>query len=51
MNYETITNMDGETVIVKTDKEGIVSMFFADENNSDYQAYLFHLENEGIQNG
>ena len=44
MKYETIENMDGIVVILRTDDEGIVSMFTADEANSDYQAYLKHLE-------
>lgn len=44
MNYETIKNMDDETVIVKTDTDGTVSMFFANEANLDYRAYLLWLE-------
>jgi hypothetical protein len=40
MKYETITNIEDKTVIIRTDEEGVVSMFFADPGNSDYQAYL-----------
>lgn len=40
MNYEIIKNMDGQNVVVKTDDDGIVSMFTENESNSDYQAYL-----------
>jgi hypothetical protein len=40
MKYETITNIEDKTVIIRTDEEGVVSMFFADPANSDYQAYL-----------
>jgi hypothetical protein len=44
MKYETITNMGDETIIIRTNPEGVVSVFLADESNSDYQAYLAWLE-------
>ena len=40
MKYKIMINIDEQEVIVKTDENGVVSMFFADSNNSDYQAYL-----------
>jgi hypothetical protein len=40
MNYQIMTNVDEQEVIIKTDENGVVSMFFADESNPDYQAYL-----------
>jgi hypothetical protein len=46
MKYETITNIEDKTVIIRTDEKGVVSMFFADPANSDYQAYLAQLEQE-----
>jgi hypothetical protein len=44
MKYEIITNLEDKTVIIRTDEEGVVSMFFTDPANSDYQAYLAQLE-------
>lgn len=40
MKYEISTNIDNQEVIVKTDLDGTVSMFFADESNADYKKYL-----------
>lgn len=44
MEYELVENMDGDIFIRKTDVNGIVSMFFANEGNSDYQQYLIDTD-------
>jgi hypothetical protein len=40
MIYEKTTNRDGVEIISYTDENGVMYSFPADENNSDYQAYL-----------
>jgi hypothetical protein len=38
--YKIIKNLDDVNVIVKTDENNVVSMFFEDESNPDYRQYL-----------
>lgn len=40
MNYKITTNMDDQQVIIRTDENGVSSVFFADAANPDYQTYL-----------
>jgi hypothetical protein len=42
--YEIITNELGDELITRTDSDGKVWTIPADENNSDYQAYLASLD-------
>lgn len=44
MTYELIENMDGQIVVCRTDADGVTSMFFADEDNPDYQQYLIDTD-------
>ena len=42
--YKLILNMDLDLVIVKTNENKFISMFFADESNPDYQQYLIDTD-------
>jgi hypothetical protein len=43
IKYEITKNSVDQTVILRTNLDGSVSSFMADENNSDYQQYLASL--------
>ena len=50
-SYEKITNEYGNELVLKTDKDGVISFIPIDESNSDYQRYLRWLENPDAEEG
>jgi hypothetical protein len=49
--YTELESPSGKKNIRAEYEDGLVLIIPADIANSDYQAYLAQLENEGIQNG